>query len=217
MYLHHFTLMSATMFGYHCCIGWSKFSPLWHNLTKKSCLCKTKVDADVILLQPLLLRLRWLSVFVCRWSYWTCTSSAPKPPTAIAAVPRTSPLTVNGGRFHLEGMWGETPFKDFQDSQKQSHASFRLLLLWSSLPHQNYAVLFSSVFFFLGGGSSRPLHPTTFALETFECNCCIGFRMVGSYSTHFELFFSLLHIGNGSFSSSRFPPPFINSGLFQMY
>lgn len=37
------------------------------------------------------------------------------------------------------------------------------------------------------------------ALETFECNCCIGFRPVGRESTHLEFF------GNGTFSSSMIP------------
>lgn len=36
-------------------------------------------------------------------------------------------------------------------------------------------------------------------LETFECNCCIGFRPVGRESSHLEFF------ENGTFSSSMIP------------
>lgn len=44
---------------------------------------------------------------VCRWNCWTCTSNGPRRRTAIAAVPQTSPLTVNGSSLCLETQWME--------------------------------------------------------------------------------------------------------------
>lgn len=131
-----------------------------------------------------------LSLFCCRWSYWTCTSSELRRPTAIAAAPLTSPLTVNGGRVR-----SETPRKDAGGGfPRQSLTSFRLppslsfplLLITTRAP-----LRFSSS---LEGDPRSNIFVVQFllpasALETFECNCgLVFFDRWGGESTHLGVF-----------------------------
>ena len=120
-------LTPAKIFWCHWCTGVREFlASFLNNTIQKFCLLKKRFLTEHEYIQTRkgyqvwycssahTITLCWgkhldlLSLLVCRWNYWTCTSSGPKRPTAIAAVPRTSLPTVNGARFHLD------PFCVFQ-------------------------------------------------------------------------------------------------------
>lgn len=155
-----------------------------------------------------------LSLFY-RWSYWTCTSSELRRPTAIAAAPLTSPLTVNGGRVRSEAprmdAGGGFPRQSLTSFRLPPSLSFPLLLITTRAP-----LRFSSS---LEGDPRSNIFVVQFllpasALETFECNCGLVFSTGGEGSQHIWEFLDvrnalsfLFLLGFPTASTQKVSPP----------